>query len=239
MKIDVAEWKKTQGYFEDKKAESFLTVIPKLYKAFVGDQSSANERILANNIAGLKKEIARMSKEHKADRPKLTAIGKLEALVANGEEQIQLDRARHTQGLQAHLKLRTDTITKFNTTHRNSVKAKVGEITARIAKMKNSMKAKDRDEVLTDREFLLGLIRDFGGIEEAMKQDMIPVRVPTGNMKNVLIHLSGESKRDVLIPKTNELFQLNKALLTALGNATKDAQKWAENAQKLGDAWAK
>lgn len=238
MKISLAEWKKVPNNFEDRKAESYLKAIPKLYKAFFADQSKQNNTVLVNNIAALKKEIVRMKKEQKSDRAKMTAITKLEALIANGESQINLDRQTHAKGLAAHLKLRNDTIRTFKTTHKTAVATFAGDVKQRVKKMKNSMKAKDRDEMLTDREFMLGLMRHSEGVEENMKTDMKPVRVPEGAMKKALQYLSKEAKAGQLIPKTNELFTINKKLLTDLRAARKEAQKWIDNAQTLGDAWA-
>ncbi len=232
MKIDIAEWKKVKGYFADKKIDSYMTAIPKLYATFAKDQTAANERIMVNNITALKKEVDRAIKEAKGDKEKLTALDKLMSLIDNGEKQIDADKATHAQALKAHLDLRAKTLKEFKV-HEKSVAKQVSLIEKCISDMKNAMKAKSKDETLAQREIMLGHLRISAGLKEDMKQSLIAVRNPTGAMATALKHLSSDAKNNVLVPKTNEIFNLNKAIVTALGKAETDGQKWADNAQKV------
>jgi hypothetical protein len=232
MKISLKEWEKQKGSFEDKKLESFLKAIPKLHESFFKDQSAANERILLNNIKGLEDRAKKLRAENKGDKEKLKALDGLDALIKNGYKQLDADRALQAQGLKAHLDLRTSVDSDFKR-FEAQIKRLAGDVKNGIADTKQAMKDKSRDETLAQREVLLGHIRLLNGIEEDMKNSLMPVRNPTGGMKKALQYLSTDTKKNVIIPETNKLFTYNKQLLTALRKIRGDAETWADNAQKV------
>lgn len=236
MAVDKATWDRFPGAFEDKGIASYLKAMERLFTAYEGDPSSSNEKLLRNNMKGLRDAMGKAKTAKRGDKPALGAIDKLEKEIKGMEGRMDKVVLAVRKALTEHLQLRVDLTQKLKGTYARNLKGIAGRVVQGVADVKAAMKAKSRDDTLAQAEVLRGEIRLIDAMEADMRADMVPVREPTGARRASLQMLPDDIKRDKLIPATNACFKANTALLKEMRAVKAAAAKWQDNAQKVAPA---
>ena len=218
----------------DKKVYSFLKAIADLNAKYVKSFDPAYKKLLVNNLKGLTKELDNLQKATAKDnKTVLSAISQMQKNVKSAQKILESVEANTDAACKAHVGLREELAAKYKTVFVPTVQSRRKDADAAIKLMKDMLKAKKPDEARKCKAALARLEADLNKVEGYMKAELAKVRNPTGKIAETADYIPMDFKAKTLIPMTNKIFEVNKAMLKMIRDTRDNIRHWNKMSDEI------